>query len=526
MRSPEDRAPLTNQGRSATVDRPPISVIVPFYGPERAAREAFSALETLIRASGDELLLVDNTPEQAIQGLTDTGPVTVLAAPARPSPYYARNEGARLASNEWLLFLDADCRPVPDLLARYFDEPLPETCGAVAGQVVGDPHQEGRIARYVRSRYFLDQPRNLTTGYMPMAVTANLLVRRAAWEGVGGFCDEVRSAGDSDFCWRLQTAGWQLLYRDHALVRHRHRDRLSTLLRQVARDGAGSAWLNRRHPGSYPRPKLTRSLLRCGAAVVWWTLARDFERALFRAMDALLLMAENGGYLLSNVPHQHADRNPPRTGLEPKIALFVERFPEKSETPPLEDARALSSAGYRVTVESVSRSWQPDREKALGIPVVYLEDDGRARRFADVLWLLARHPVGFARDLLMQVRWRRDGAVSSVPGLAPSARRLAHAGAKQVHGYFGGSTALDALRISRLLGVSYSVALRARDLSEPHMPEKVRGARLVIADSDETITSLRRLAGEGRVEHVTWTDTLRDPARRAVTLARFIAGRG
>ena len=40
------------------------------------------------------------------------------------TPGYGRNRGAEQGSAEWLVFLDADVVPAPDLLDRYFD-PLP-----------------------------------------------------------------------------------------------------------------------------------------------------------------------------------------------------------------------------------------------------------------------------------------------------------------------------------------------------------------------------------------------------------------
>lgn len=58
---------------------------------------------------------------------------------------------------------------------------------------------------------------------VPWAVGAFLLVRREAWDEVGGF-DERQwlYAEDLDLGWRLRKAGWATRYEPHALVDHHH----------------------------------------------------------------------------------------------------------------------------------------------------------------------------------------------------------------------------------------------------------------------------------------------------------------
>ncbi|HEY1595581.1 MAG TPA: glycosyltransferase, partial [Thermoleophilaceae bacterium] len=86
--------------------------------------------------------------------------------------------------------------------------------------------------------------------------TANCAIRRSAFEQVGGFRDDVRSGGDADICFRLRDAGWEIEARHEATVVHANRSRLAKLVRQRARMGAGAAWVNERHPGSFPPRRL------------------------------------------------------------------------------------------------------------------------------------------------------------------------------------------------------------------------------------------------------------------------------
>jgi GT2 family glycosyltransferase len=288
--APERRGrPVSREGLS---ERPAVSVVLPFHGSAREGSDAVAALCALRPRSKDELIVVDNTPQGAVSN--GHAAIDVLPAPARQSSYHARNHGAERARNEWLLFVDADCRVPPSLLDDYFRAgPIADDVGAVAGAVVGDPDQTALVARYSRSRRHLDQADHLRED-PPYAITANLLVRRSVWSSVEGFAEDVRSGGDSDFSWRLQRAGWRLEYRHEAVVEHHHRESVRALARQHLRYGAGWRWLGR------PRPRIARDLVRAvGGALVWAATAR-WERAAFKALDGVVVLAGWAGWWWPN----------------------------------------------------------------------------------------------------------------------------------------------------------------------------------------------------------------------------------
>ena len=100
------------------------------------------------------------------------------------------------------MFTDADCVPVPWLLEAYFAEGPADDVGALAGSVISDPQQRHFLARYATDRGFLDQEGGLHTAE-DAAATANLAVRRAAFDEIAGFTEGIRSGGDVDLCRRL-----------------------------------------------------------------------------------------------------------------------------------------------------------------------------------------------------------------------------------------------------------------------------------------------------------------------------------
>jgi mycofactocin glycosyltransferase len=205
-------------------------------------------LRWLQLGEGDEVIVAENGGEGVAAGAVP-GVVRLRRADGERSSYHARNAGAAAASNEWILFMDADCAPRPDLLDAYFASAVPLDWGAVAGQILGDHRQRSLAARYARSRRLFDHAGGLIRAEEGGAGAGNLLVRRSAFVEIGGFARGIRSGGDLDLCRRLRGAGWRLGFRPGAVVHHRHREGLASLLTAIVRYGAGARWLNRRYPG-------------------------------------------------------------------------------------------------------------------------------------------------------------------------------------------------------------------------------------------------------------------------------------
>jgi cellulose synthase/poly-beta-1,6-N-acetylglucosamine synthase-like glycosyltransferase len=294
---------------SSSGTRQSVSVVVPFRGDRAAAGRTSAALTCLDLIDGDEVIVADNSTAGDAR-VIESAHVRVVAATRERSSYHARNVGAKVASNEWILFLDADCLPQPDLLTAYFAEPIADDCGAVAGQILGDPGQRSLAARYARSRNLFDHTDGLIRAEGGGAAAGNLLVRRTAFERNGGFTEGIRSGGDLDLCRRLRGDGWRLGFRPRALVHHRHRATLPSLLGAVARYGSGASWLNERYPGSSPPWSLRLGLASVARDVAGHIRKRHLEGALFRCVDGLGLVAHRIGYATSNEAPRSSQSTP------------------------------------------------------------------------------------------------------------------------------------------------------------------------------------------------------------------------
>jgi cellulose synthase/poly-beta-1,6-N-acetylglucosamine synthase-like glycosyltransferase len=288
-----------------------VDVVIPFYGSEAALSDLAARLANLRLQQDDSVTAVDNTPRTHSSSARFVDGLHVVPAAERQSSYFARNAGARANGAEWIVFIDADVDPAPDLVDRYLESPPGPETGLLAGAIVdGLPlgaAEEGLAARYSMRSGAMTQDNTLGDHPWSYAQTANCAVRREAFEHVGGFRDNVRSGGDADLAFRLRAAGWGIERRDSARVVHRSRPSVRRLLGQRARHGSGAAWLNAVHPGSFPpgRPFglavfTARALLGAGRD----RLMGRRDKALFTCMDVLSTWAFELGRAIPNESDQ------------------------------------------------------------------------------------------------------------------------------------------------------------------------------------------------------------------------------
>jgi len=300
------------------MSRPPVSVVVPFAGTRKQAVAVFSMLGALSTRREDELIVADNsgtTPHIDAALSLNSAALRAVRADAEASASHARNVGAGAARNDWILFLDSDAVAPADLLDRFFAEPIGERVGAVTGDIAGIPDTRTLAARYGTARNFLGQRSHVNNPVRPRASSANLLVRRAAFEQIGGYTEGIWAAEDTDFTWRLQEAGWTLAFNEHAVVQHAYRTTLRELGKQWRGYAAGARWLSERYPDFRPDPGLNRGVrlllkrVGIGPGVAFRADGRDSassarltrrERFAFLLVQVYLAIEEQIGLRMSN----------------------------------------------------------------------------------------------------------------------------------------------------------------------------------------------------------------------------------
>jgi GT2 family glycosyltransferase len=135
---------------------------------------------------------------------------------------------------EWIWLLHDDCEPAPETLERLLRAASRDRSVVVLGPKVLDG-QDRRVLREVGVS--IDRAGRRVTGIEPgeidqgqhdhnravLAVgSAGMLVRRDAWDRLGGFDTKLKLFRDDvDFCWRAQGAGYRVQVVTDAMLYHR-----------------------------------------------------------------------------------------------------------------------------------------------------------------------------------------------------------------------------------------------------------------------------------------------------------------
>jgi mycofactocin system glycosyltransferase len=160
-------------------------------------------------------------------------------------PAAARNTGVEATTAQVVAFVDSDAVVDPEVL-RQLAAHLSDPAVAAATPRVDDP--------------LLDmgaQPANVKPGsrvsYVPATV---LVVRRTAFDDVGGFDEALRYGEDVDLVWRLIERGWSVRYDPTVSAAHSCDNRLA---RRFAY-GSSVGPLSQRHVGALRGPALAGML--------------------------------------------------------------------------------------------------------------------------------------------------------------------------------------------------------------------------------------------------------------------------
>lgn len=224
---------------------PAVSVVVPAYNGGPMLEDCIDSLltqrfdrpyEVIIGASADN---PSDLPRQR-----DDQRLTVLGWVGRVPAAAARNRGAAAARGELLAFCDADVLADPDWLQRLCDASRGEL--AVAGAVRnGTPGSRAGTIEYLVEFFDLHPARPVRTAWH--GATCNLAVPRGLWEQHGPFPEDMGGGEDTLLTVALRRAG-VFRFAPLAVITHRNRTRLRTVLAHQFELGRFTARLGRRSP--------------------------------------------------------------------------------------------------------------------------------------------------------------------------------------------------------------------------------------------------------------------------------------
>ena len=206
------------QGVLDMAEAPRATVILPHLNEP----DLLSCLRALDRQRDDnipfEIIVVDNGSRLfPADTVAKVAGVKLLHQPI-PGPGPARNMGAATASAPLLLFIDADCLPMPHWLASIvaFFEQHPEV-DIVGGDIGIQPADPGRLTAVeayeslysYRAKYYVE--------HHGFAATGNMAVRAKAFHQIGPF-GGIGTMEDTEWGQRATKAGHAIAYLPQARV--------------------------------------------------------------------------------------------------------------------------------------------------------------------------------------------------------------------------------------------------------------------------------------------------------------------
>jgi glycosyltransferase involved in cell wall biosynthesis len=174
----------------------PISVITPTFRVGIDLYKFVLSIQKQLR-EGDELIVIDNDKSPYASKIATLERVRYYKYPENRGPCPARNYGAGLSKNEWLLFLDDD-GIAPDGMLDGLRQILVENPDfyAIRGKVIP---KKNRIYNYMQSHYDI--------GEWPIPYFLNLecivAIRKREFDAVGGWNDSLYGHEGEELTYRL-----------------------------------------------------------------------------------------------------------------------------------------------------------------------------------------------------------------------------------------------------------------------------------------------------------------------------------
>ena len=187
------------------------SVVVPAFNEEKMLGESLRAIGAAMAVLADaELIVCDNNSTDRTAAIAREAGARVVFEPVNQISR-ARNAGARAASGEWLVFVDADSFPSPEL---FRDMQAAIGGGCLAGGATVTFGDTGFMARLGVAAW------NATSRLCRWAAGSFIFCETRAFREAGGFSEALYAAEEIELFQRLKRAASKARRRIVILDRH------------------------------------------------------------------------------------------------------------------------------------------------------------------------------------------------------------------------------------------------------------------------------------------------------------------
>jgi len=244
------------------------SVIIPAYNAQKTMAQC---LESMLAQTfnGYEIIVIDDGSTDSTLGIAESFGKVRIARQKHAGPAVGRNNGAKEAKGEIIIFVDSDC--IAD--KNWLDEMLaPFGNKEVAGvQGIYKCRQKELIARMtqleIEERYikmakskFIDFIGSYSAGY-----------RRKVFEEMHGFDTSfpMASGEDTDLSFRIQKAGYKMVFNPKAFVFHTHPTTLKKYLKVKFYRAFWRTKIYKKHRGKMVSDSYTSQVMKAQIALLY-----------------------------------------------------------------------------------------------------------------------------------------------------------------------------------------------------------------------------------------------------------------
>jgi GT2 family glycosyltransferase len=209
-----------------TLALPFFSIIIPTYNrPQQLAACLQSLAQLEYPRERFEVIVVDDGSPTSLEMASARVRQQIcvrLIQQANSGPAAARNNGAKQAKGDFLVFTDDDCTPAPDWLQKlatiFKENPeclaggrtvnrLPDNLFSTTSQLIVDIVYRHYNADPQHARFFASN---------------NMAMPAQRFHELGGFNANFRTSEDRELCDRWRQRGWQMIYAEDAIIYHAH----------------------------------------------------------------------------------------------------------------------------------------------------------------------------------------------------------------------------------------------------------------------------------------------------------------
>lgn len=231
---------------------PKLSVIIPAFNAAASLGECLAALKRQDEIEQIEVLVVDDASTDATADLARQAGVLCLRQETNRGAAAARNQGAKQAQAELLLFVDADVALQPSAISKLlnFFQSHPEFAAAIGAYTPVSTRSDA-CSRY--HNFFTFYHHNLSGSEVEWFWGAMGAVRREAFRAGGGFDERYAGAAAEDiqFGYELAERGHRIAYLRELAGDHLHHFGLRSMLWNDYRKAVLGVklYLTRKRPG-------------------------------------------------------------------------------------------------------------------------------------------------------------------------------------------------------------------------------------------------------------------------------------